>query len=411
MHAYYPALWAKSLDLGSFNDRSSTADRGVDVLLAAAYLAAMQSRWVLFVLCGLLFGGCTVGRFFMYNFADTRDHRKFPSRSLAPSDTPFHYPVAAVEKGPKTITVGEEESAFDTFLEDHATVAFLIIHRDTIKYERYFEGYDPATIHTSFSMAKSVMSMLIGCAIEDGLIASVDQPISDIVPELKKNGFDKVTVEHVLQMTSGLDFEESYVNPFGTAARYYYGRRLYKNMARLHLERAPGERFEYVSGNSQLLGWVLECALRTKGDQRTITQYLHDRIWSPSGMEYTSSWSLDRKEGGIEKTFCCLNAPARDFAKLGSLYLHRGNWRGQQLVPASWVERCTAVDTANGSAAHYQYQWWLPSGEGDYMAQGILGQFIYVDPARDLVMVRLGKKYGGVAWPTVFRSVARSYEP
>ena len=411
MHAYYLASWAKSLDLGSFNDRPSTAERVVEVLLAAAYLVAMQSRWLLFVLCGLLFGGCTVGRFFMYNFADTRDHRKFPSRSLAPSDTPFHYPMAALEKGPKTITAGQEESAFDTFLEDHATVAFLIIHRDTIKYERYFKGYDLARIHTSFSMAKSVMSMLIGCAIEDGLIAGVDQPISDIIPELKKNGFDKVTVEHVLQMTSGLDFEESYVNPFGTAARYYYGRRLYKNMARMHLERAPGERFEYVSGNSQLLGWVLERALRAKGDQRTLTQYLQDRIWSPLGMEYASSWSVDRKEGGIEKTFCCLNAPARDFAKLGSLYLHRGNWRGQQLVPSNWVERSTAVDTTNGSAARYQYQWWLPSDEGDYMAQGILGQFIYVDPARELVMVRLGKKYGGVSWSAVFRSVAGSYEP
>lgn len=371
----------------------------------------MQSRWVLFVLFGLLFGGCTVGRFFMYNFADTRDHRKFPSRSLTPSSAPFQYPVATVEKGPKTIKVGGKESAFDEFLEDHATVAFLIIHRDTIKYERYFKGYDPARIHTSFSMAKSVMSMLIGCAIDDGLITSVDQPISDIVPELKKSGFDKVTVEHVLQMTSGLDFEESYVNPFGTAARYYYGRRLYKNMARMHLKRSPGERFEYVSGNSQLLGWVLERALRAKGDQRTITQYLQDRIWSPLGMEYESSWSLDRRDGGIEKTFCCLNAPARDFAKLGSLYLHKGQWRGQQLVPESWVVRSTAVDTANGSAAHYQYQWWLPSSEGDFMAQGILGQFVFVDPARDLVMVRLGKKYGGVGWPSVFRSVARSYEP
>lgn len=376
-----------------------------------AYLAAMQRRWVLFVLFGLLFGGCTVGRFFMYNFADTRDHRKFPSRSLTPSSAPFQYPVATVEKGPKTIKVGGKESAFDEFLEDHATVAFLVIHRDTIKYERYFKGYDPARIHTSFSMAKSVMSMLIGCAIDDGLITSVDQPISDIVPELKKNGFDKVTVEHVLQMTSGLDFEESYVNPFGTAARYYYGRKLYKNMARMHLKRPPGERFEYVSGNSQLLGWVLERALRAKGDQRTITQYLQDRIWSPLGMEYESSWSLDRRDGGIEKTFCCLNAPARDFAKLGSLYLHKGQWRGQQLVPESWVVRSTAVDTANGSAAHYQYQWWLPSSEGDFMAQGILGQFVFVDPARDLVMVRLGKKYGGVGWPSVFRSVARYYEP
>lgn len=369
----------------------------------------MPARSLILFLCCLLFGSCAVGRFFVYNFADTRDHRKFPSRALQPAAKPYAYATSVAEMGPKTIKVGEKESAFDTFLADHATVAFLIIHRDTIVYERYFKGYDASRIHTSFSMAKSVMSILIGCAIEDGFIASVDQPVSDFVPELKKNGFDKVTIEHVLQMTSGLDFEESYVNPFGTAARYYYGRNLYRYMERMKLKRAPGERFAYASGNSQLLGLILERALRAKGDQRTITEYLQQRIWTPLGMEYPSSWSIDRKKGGIEKTFCCINAPARDFAKLGSLYLHQGEWNGEQLLPAAWVQKSTAVDTTNGSAARYQYQWWLPSGEGDFMAQGILGQFVYVDPARELVMVRLGKKVGGVAWPHVFRNVAKLY--
>jgi len=316
-----------------------------------------------------------------------------------------------VEKGPKTITYADKEQPFDVFLEDHKTVAFLIVHRDTLKYERYFKGYDPAQVHTSFSMAKSVMSMLIGCAITDGFVSSVQQPVTEFVPELKKNGFDKVTLEHVLQMTSGLKFSESYVNPFGTAAKYYYGRRLYKNITHMKLKREPGESFEYTSGSSQLLGLILERALRAKGDQRTITQYLNDRLWSPLGMEFASSWSIDRKNGGIEKTFCCINAPALDFAKLGSLYLHKGNWNGQQLVPQEWVERSTQVDTTSGSVARYQYQWWLPSGDGDYMAQGILGQFVYVDPARELVIVRLGKKVGGVSWSRIFRSVAKLYVP
>jgi CubicO group peptidase (beta-lactamase class C family) len=126
-------------------------------------------------------------------------------------------------------------------------------------------------------------------------------------------------------------------------------------------------------------------------------------------MEYPSTWSIDRKEGGIEKTFCCINAPARDFAKLGSLYLHEGNWQGTQLVPAEWVDQSTRVDTSYGSSARYQYQWWLPSPHGDFMAQGILGQFVYVDPTRELVIVRLGTKYGGVAWSSVFRSIASNY--
>ncbi len=375
------------------------------------YIVPMLHRILVPLAACLLLQGCTIGRFFWYNFADTRDHEKFPSRPLVPAAQPFHYPMAEVERGPRTISMKGKEVPFDAFLEDHATVAFLIIHRDTIRYERYFKGYDPTRIHTSFSMAKSVMSMLIGTAIADGLITDVQQPVTDFVPELKKNGFDAVTLEHVLQMTSGLDFNESYVNPLGSAARFYYGRRLYRYMERMRLKHAPGERFTYVSGNSQLLGLILERALRAKGDQRTITQYVQDRLWSPLGMEYPASWSIDRKEGGIEKTFCCLNAPARDFAKLGSLYLHKGAWRGEQLVPETWVERSTMVDTTNGSAAHYQYQWWLPSDQGDFMAQGILGQYIYVDPAREVVIVRLGRKPGGVPWSGVFRGLCKIYAP
>jgi CubicO group peptidase (beta-lactamase class C family) len=255
-------------------------------------------------------------------------------------------------------------------------------------------------------MAKSVESMLIGRAIADGLINGVDQPVTDFMPGMRKNGWDKVTLEHLLQMTSGMDFSESYVNPFGTAAKFYYGRRLYANTERLKLKRAPGERFEYVSGSTQLLGLILEQALRAKGDPRNMTGYLNDKLWRPLGMEYPSTWSIDRKEGGVEKAFCCINAPARDFTKLGSLYLHKGLWRGEQLVPAEWVERSTRVDTSNGSATRYQYQWWLPSQEGDFMAQGILGQFVYVDPSRELVIVRLGEQQGGwhglqccAAWP------------
>lgn len=364
---------------------------------------------IVFASCGLFLSSCTVGRFFVYNFADTKDHRKFPSRPLPASDLPFHYAEAAVEQSPKRITYDDKEQSFDTFLEEHRTVAFLVIQRDTVKYERYFKGYDQARIHTSFSMSKSVVSMLIGCAIADGFIRSVDQAVTDFVPEMGKNGWDKVRLEHVLQMTSGMDFNESYVNPFGHAAKFYYGRRLYPATKKLKLKREPGQEFEYMSGNTQLLGLVLERALRAKGDQRTITQYLRDKLWQPLGMEYTSSWSIDRKNGGLEKAFCCINAPARDFAKLGSLYLHEGQWQGKQLLPATWVEQSTRVDTTQGSSADYQYQWWLPSGEGDFMAEGILGQFVYVDPSRELVIVRLGTKYGGVPWSSIFRSIAKLY--
>lgn len=363
----------------------------------------------LLLLACLLLGSCTVGRFIIYNFAGTNDYRKFPSRPLPASPEPYHYAEADTEKPPRTIIWDGKEQPFDDFLERHKTVAFLVIQRDTIVYERYFKGYDEGHLHASFSMAKSLLSMLIGCAIADGFITSVDQPVTEFIPELRKNGFDKVTVENLLQMTSGLKFNESYTNPFGDAATFYYGRRLYHSMAKMTLEYPPGDHFEYQSGSSQLLGWVLERALRKANDPRTITAYTNDKLWAPLGMVYPASWSIDRKKGGIEKTFCCVNAPARDFAKLGSLYLHKGEWQGKQLVPKQWVEQSTRMDTANGSAPFYQYQWWLPSAEGDFEAQGILGQYIYVDPVRDLVMVRLGTNEGKVDWTPVLRSLAKAY--
>lgn len=368
-------------------------------------------RHLLFaLLIPLLLSSCVVGRFVVYNFADTNDHRKFPARPLPVSPRPFHYAVAATETAPRTITANGEEMAFDRFLEKYRTVAFLVIQRDTVVYERYFKGYGPGRMHTSFSMAKSVMSMLVGCAIADGLITDVHQPVTDLIPELKQHGFTGVTVEHLLQMTSGLKFNESYSNPFGNAAKFYYGRRMYRYMAKMQLEHAPGEQFNYQSGSSQLLGWVVERALRQHKDPRTVTAYANDRLWAPLGMEYDGSWSIDRKKGGIEKTFCCLNARARDYAKLGSLYLHHGNWQGEQLVPSQWVEQSTRVDTANGSAWYYQYQWWLPSRNGDFMAHGILGQYIYVNPAKELVVVRLGTKEGGVDWGSLLHNLAGSWK-
>jgi CubicO group peptidase (beta-lactamase class C family) len=126
-------------------------------------------------------------------------------------------------------------------------------------------------------------------------------------------------------------------------------------------------------------------------------------------MEYDASWSLDRKENGLEKTFCCLNARARDFAKIGRLYLNKGNWNGQQIVSESWVNQSTKVDTTNGSAWYYQYQWWLPTKNGDFIAEGILGQFVYVNPDPNMIIVRLGKDTGNTDWSNFFVKLAAAY--
>ena len=357
-----------------------------------------------FIIVGLV--SCKVARFVYYNFADIGDYKKFPSRSLNNSGPKFSFHQTEKGRSPKKINPDQHgEVPFDQYLEENNTVAFMIIQNDTIQYEKYFQGYNQAAIVPSFSMAKSVVSILIGCAINDGLIKSIDEPVTNYIPELRKNGFDKVTLEHLLQMTSGLQFNEGYSNPFGEVATFYYGTNLRKATTELKLKRAAGEAFEYVSGNPQILGLVLERVLKTKN----ITAYLQEKIWQPLGMEYDASWSLDKKNNGLEKTFCCINARARDFAKIGRLYLNKGNWNGQQIVPESWVRQSTKVDTSKGSAWYYQYQWWLPTKNGDFMAAGILGQYIYVNPAKNLIIVRLGKSKGKANWEQTFVSIASGY--
>jgi len=302
------------------------------------------------------------------------------------------------------LQLNDQRVPFESYLKDNKTVAFLIIKNDSIQYERYWNGYNAASIVPSFSVAKSITSILIGCALDDKLIQSVDEPITNYIPELRKNGFDRVTIEHLLQMTSGMDFNEGYYNPFGHVATFYYGTNLRKAIKKLKLKRAPGENFEYVSGNTQLLGLILERALKTK----TVSTYLQEKLWIPLQMEHDASWSLDRQKEGLEKTFCCINATARDYAKIGRLYLNGGNWNGKQIVSRSWVEQSTTPSQSSGSESYYQYQWWIPS-KGTFLAQGILGQYIYVDPSKNLIIVRLGANKGEADWWQVFAALSEIY--
>jgi len=355
-----------------------------------------------------LLSSCQVGRYVWFNYANITDHKIFPSRVIHKSTIPFTFHRSKNGNLPKKIIAKNkldhnEEFDFDNYLQESKTVAFLIIQNDTIKYENYFNGYEQSSVSASFSMAKSVVSILIGIAIDDGLIKSVNEPITNYIPELKENGFDKVTIEHLLQMTSGLDFNESYVSPFSEASSYYYGTNLRKAIPKLKLKRDTEQEFEYTSGSPQILGLILERVIKEK----TVTQYLEEKLWIPLGMEYEASWSLDRKKNGLEKTYCCINARARDFAKIGRLYLNNGNWNGKQIVSKEWVTKSTKVETLKGSVPYYQYQWWIPN-ENSFMAEGHLGQFIYVNPSKKLVIVRLGEKHGGVEWWSIFDRLSKN---
>lgn len=366
-----------------------------------------RSAACVFMLAAVSFASCTFFEIVRHNFSGIEDYKIFPKRELKASASPFRF-RESLDAAPVPMRVSygnEREVLLENMLQASGTVAFLMIKNDTVLYERYYEGHADSSLSLSFSMAKSFLSMLIGCAIDDGYIASVEQAVTDYVPELQRNGFASVKIKHLLQMTSGMDYVES-DNPFALHPRFYYGNDLEKRLLHLKTKEKPGRRFVYKSGDNQLLGLILARALKTKN----ITAYMQEKIWEPLGMEQRGLWSIDHEGEGLEKTFCCVSACARDFAKLGRLYLNLGNWNGKQIVSRAWVERSTASDTSEGSAWNYQYQWWIVSHErGDYMAAGHLGQFLYVHPRRGCIIVRLGKSKGSLTtkeWQEVFANLS-----
>ena len=350
-----------------------------------------------------LFSSCTFFRIIWYSFSGIEDYKIFPNRELNASTSPFHFiENFNPSRVPEKISYSKHsEILLDDLLKSNGTVAFLIIKKDTLLFEKYYDGYTDSSLSLSFSMAKSFLSILIGCAIDDGYIKSVEQSVMDFIPELEKNGFKKVKIKHLLQMTSGMDYVES-DNPFGIHPHFYYGSDLEEKLLKLRLKDEPGKKFVYKSGDNQLLGLILSRALKIK----TVTEYMQERIWEPIGMEYDGLWSIDHESDGLEKTFCCISARARDFAKFGRLYLNNGSWNGKQIVSRSWVEQSTRIDTTEGSAWNYQYQWWMVTKENhDYMAAGHLGQYVYVNPQKQLIIVRLGKSRGDINsedWKEIF---------
>jgi CubicO group peptidase (beta-lactamase class C family) len=361
-----------------------------------------RKTWTVLIFWALAMGlqSCLVGRSVWYNFADITDYKIFPSRALPKAAIPFQFIEAAEE-----IKIGRlKVRRIDSIAKVNNSVAFLIIRNDSLLFESYYQNYEVSSTVTSWSMAKSYTSALVGVALDEGLIKSVEDPIINYLPELKsKKGFDQIKVKHLLQMTSGIAGNESYFNPFGYAAKLYYGKNLRRQLAHLKIrtKHSPGTHWTYSSINTELLGLILE---RTSG--KSITEYLNDKIWQHIGAEYDASWSIDRKKNGLEKTFCCLNAKARDFAKFGRLYLQKGNWNGKQILSKDWILESTRASNEEGGVGFYKYQWWF--NRTGFFAEGILGQFIYVNPKKNLIIVRLGKTEGKRSWPSLFDLISNS---
>ena len=282
----------------------------------------------------------------------------------------------------------EISSALRTRLEGNNSIAFTVIQHDSLRYETYW-GIGSRTSRTnSFSMAKSVVGMLIGIAIQDGYIESIDQKITDFIPEYDRPGDhfnQEVSIKHLLTMSSGMDWHEDYYNPFGITAEAYFTKNLNDLMLSIDFTEKPGERWDYQSGSTQLMGLIIE-----RATEKTLSEYLSTKLWKPLNGTDAAEWTID-KEGGIEKAYCCLNSNALDFARFGQLYLDQGNWNGKQLIDSAFVTATLSPDLE----AHYGYSWWLYETQYKYPAyamRGVNGQYVIVIPALDLVAVRLGHK-------------------
>jgi hypothetical protein len=353
-----------------------------------------------------LLTSCYVGRYFIYNFADVNDYRKFPEVPVANQPPAFSFiePSQEILITPDSTSLSERNIAFNTFLKKHKTTSFLIIRNDTMLYEHYFDDRSTESINPSFSVSKSFVSALVGIAISEGKIRSVDEPVTNYLPQLTSPGMDKIRIEDLLNMRSGIKFNETYSSPFGQMPRYYYGRNLQHYIRKLKVREAPNQHYDYISVNSLLLSLVVEKATGQK-----LSDYLSEKIWQPLGMAYPATMNIDSRKDNTIKAFCCLNARSRDFAKFGRLYLNEGNWQGRQIVPAAWVKKSTSVmnDSKDAHNKSYTYNWRVLE-DGSYYAQGVLGQFIFVCPSKHIIIVRTGKNYGKVDWPFLFKQLCAS---
>ena len=267
------------------------------------------------------------------------------------------------------------------------SAAYLVIKDNKLLHESYWNEYSEHSLTNSFSVAKSIVAMLIGCAIQDGLIKNINQPAITYIPEYKEVIGDKITIKHLLTMSSGINFDESYGNPFGMMAKAYYGANIPELVKEYRPTSKPGKAFNYLGGNTLLLGFIVE---RVTG--KKLAQYATEKLWQPLGAENTALWSTD-DETNSERSYCCFYSNARDFARLGKLYLDSGKWNGKQIIPIDYVQEATSPTNDIEGGHQYGYHWWYLkyNGEPVFYARGILGQYIFVRPQKNMIVVRLGK--------------------
>ncbi|HQW04773.1 MAG: serine hydrolase [Flavobacteriales bacterium] len=313
------------------------------------------------------------------------DDRDFFPYSTIPADDPQPWPQG--ERYGKLALTAEEEQE----LKDLYSVGFAVFQHDSIIFEQYWNGWDADSVSNSFSVAKSYISLLTGVAMKEGVINNIFQPVGDFIPQYKEGCYAKLNLYHVQTMSTGLDWSESGANPFSDNAKGYYG----SNVRELSLNQPcrdePGKEFDYISGSTQIMAEVLESAYG-----QPLDELVREKIWGPLGCEHEAYWGKDTKDGDF-KAFCCLYATARDFGRIGQLYLDSGVWKGEQLIDREyWKASITPADLNDKGTPNkrYGYFWWLAEVDGQpvWYCRGFHGEYVVVLPQEDLVFVRTGMK-------------------
>lgn len=303
----------------------------------------------------------------------------YPTRRVAAGTDVYALGSRPMDLAAVTYAVDGETFTIKDFLGLDATIGVLVVQNDDVVMEHYAEGNDEQSVWVSFSVTKSVTSMLIGAAIADGLIESVDESVVDYLPRLRGTPYEGSSIKDVLQMASGVAWNEDYTDPESDVARAggLNGIDLIRYLAKLPRAHAPGEVFNYNTGETNLAGEILRSAIGNNA-----ATYLSAKIWRPFGMQQDANWVIGSLDGG-ELGGCCISATLRDYARLGIFALRDGVLAsGERVLPQGWMEASTEASKGYDG---YGYFWWLQD-TGSYQASGIFGQKIYIDPARNLVI-------------------------
>ena len=301
-----------------------------------------------------------------------------PVRWVRAGDTPLELPEHRLDLGALAVPHDSGNMTLADFLSNQSVAGLLVIKDGAIVYEHYGLGNDRATRWISYSVTKSVTSLLVGAAIRDGYIASVDEKVTDYLPRLKGSAYDSARIRDVLQMASGVAWDETYDNPESDLNQVDWSTlSLYDYLDDMPRTAPPGETFNYNTAESNLVGNLLRAAIGNN-----LSTYLEQKIWRPFGMEADAAWNLTEPAGG-EFGGCCINATLRDFGRLGLFAMNEGRLPdGTEVLPAGWMQQST---TPSKGYPGYGYFWWL-TDNGAYRASGIFGQGIYIDPAENLII-------------------------